>query len=485
MRHILPLTAVMAGLFAMPLMAQEDADVPANQLFTEDVFIQGSLQIGFDAVNNGTFGSDTMIMRENNLRMLFDDTSSTASFPSNDWRFTFNGQNNGDANYFSIDDATANTVPFRIDAGAGNNALYIESGGNVGLGNNDPAVELHITDGDSSTLRLEQNGSSGFTPQTWDVAGNEANFFIRDVTNGSKLSFRIQPNTPQSTLSLRDNGGVVIGGWNDGNANASLHLRAENKGFMPNRMTNAQRTTFTGNLGAGDNGMTVYDTDDNKLYVWDGTNWTNDDDQQLTFNSPNLSIADGNTVDLSPLLSDLEARVAALETAAGNSGTDLTPDQFNYQAVVRDNSGNPLTNQLVNFRVSINTTNTNGSEIFTELKTITTNDNGIAEFAIGSGLPILGTVAAIDWSASTHYLKVEMDTTGGVNFNLVGFTQLLSVPYALHAKSAESIDGVSRAAVANISKTQEELQTLKKENESLRSELQQIKEQLQSLLNKQ
>ena len=73
-------------LLSIPLflIAQEDVDVPANQLFTEDVFIQGSLMVGIDSENNANFGFDTVILRENNLRMLFDDTSTTGSFANND-----------------------------------------------------------------------------------------------------------------------------------------------------------------------------------------------------------------------------------------------------------------------------------------------------------------------------------------------------------------------------------------------------------------
>jgi hypothetical protein len=74
-------------------------------------------------------------------------------------------------------------------------------------------VEMHIKDSDTPTARLEQDSSGGWTAQTWDLAGNESNFFVRDVTNGSKLPFRIQPGTPSSTLSLKSDGSVGIGTW--------------------------------------------------------------------------------------------------------------------------------------------------------------------------------------------------------------------------------------------------------------------------------
>jgi hypothetical protein len=60
-------------------------------------------------------------------------------------------------------------------------------------------------------MRLEQNNSGGFTAQTWDVAGNEANFFVRDVTGGSLLPFRIRPGAPTSSIDISADGDVGFG----------------------------------------------------------------------------------------------------------------------------------------------------------------------------------------------------------------------------------------------------------------------------------
>ena len=70
------------------------------------------------------------------------------------------------------------------------------SAGRIGFGTATPVLDLHVVSGNTPALRLEQDGSSGFTAQTWDVAGNEAVFFIRDVTSGSRLPFKIQPGAP-------------------------------------------------------------------------------------------------------------------------------------------------------------------------------------------------------------------------------------------------------------------------------------------------
>ncbi len=177
----------------------------------DDLIVDGSACIGFDCVNGESFGFDTIRIKENNLRIKADDTSVAASFPRNDWQLTFNDSANGGAEKFSVDDITNSRTPFTIEASAPSHSLYVDDGGRIGLGTATPVVEVHIKDGDTPTLRLEQDGSSGFTPQTWDVAGNETNFFIRDVTNGSTLPLRIRPSAPTSALDIANDGDVGLG----------------------------------------------------------------------------------------------------------------------------------------------------------------------------------------------------------------------------------------------------------------------------------
>jgi hypothetical protein len=211
----------MKKLFLISSLVLTASSVNAAQVFTTDVIVQGSECVGFDCATSESFGSDTLRLKENNLRIHFDDTSSSASFPKNDWRITINDSTNGGSEYFAIQDATAGTTPFKIDAGAGANALIVESGGNVGIGTSNPAVQLQVTDGNSPALRLEQNGSSGFTPQIWDIAGNETNFFVRDVTNSSKLPFRIKPSAPDDSLFIAADGDIGLG---TDNPSWNLHL---------------------------------------------------------------------------------------------------------------------------------------------------------------------------------------------------------------------------------------------------------------------
>ena len=199
-----------------------DADTGRDVVHADDVIVTGSICVGFDCVNGEVFGFDTLRLKENNLRIHFEDTSG-GSFPGNDWRISVNESTNGGLSYFGIEDATAGRTPFRVEAGASANALYVKSSGNIGLGTSNPAVPLHIVDGNSPAMRLEQDGSSGFAPQTWDISGNETNFFVRDVTNGSLLPLRIKPNTPENTLYLAGSSGNV--GIGTSAPSAKLHIK--------------------------------------------------------------------------------------------------------------------------------------------------------------------------------------------------------------------------------------------------------------------
>ncbi|HMP81884.1 MAG TPA: tail fiber domain-containing protein [Verrucomicrobiota bacterium] len=194
------------------------------QVFETDVVIHNSLAVGVDAAGSENFGFDTIRLKENNLRIHFDDTS-TGTFPANDWRIVVNDTANSGPNYFSIEDSTAGVVPFTIRAGARANALYVDPNGRVGLGTSSPVLELHVVDGDTAGLRLEQNNSSGYTAQSWDIAGNESNFFVRDVTSGSKLPFKIRPNSPTGALVVDVHGvGIGIAGADLPDNSATLHV---------------------------------------------------------------------------------------------------------------------------------------------------------------------------------------------------------------------------------------------------------------------
>jgi len=182
-----------------------------SQTISEDTYIQGSLCVGVDCTGSETWGEDNIRIKESNLRIHFEDTSSTSSYPTNDWRLLINDLNDGGEDYFAIEDSTENSKPLMIKAGAPSNGLFMSAIGNIGFKTAVPEVELHAKDGDAPALRLEQDTTSGLSAQAWDMVGTEQNFFIRDVTNANKQPLQIQPGTPTSTLCLKSSGRVGIG----------------------------------------------------------------------------------------------------------------------------------------------------------------------------------------------------------------------------------------------------------------------------------
>lgn len=193
------------------LASNHTTALPIDQVILDDLIVDGSICVGQDCVNGESFGFDTYRAKENNLRIHFQDTSNSASFPGNDWRLKANDSFNGGGNYFGIEDADAGNDPLRIDAGAVNNALRVNSNSDIGFGTATPVLELHLVDDDSPSLRLEQDGSAGFDPQVWDIVGNETNFMIRDNTDGSKLSLRIEAGAPSNSFYMDANGNVALG----------------------------------------------------------------------------------------------------------------------------------------------------------------------------------------------------------------------------------------------------------------------------------
>lgn len=206
---------------------------PFDQVIPDDLIVQGSACIGFDCVNNESFGFDTIRMKENNTRIKFEDTS-VGSFPSTDWQLTANDSASGGQNKFSIEDVTAGRIPFTVEGASTTNSIYIDSTGRIGFRTSTPVLDLHVATSNTPGMRLEQNSSGGFSAQSWDIAGNETNFFIRDVTSGSRLPFRIRPGAPSSSIDIATTGNVGIG-----TASASRPLEVARSGAVEIGLSNS------------------------------------------------------------------------------------------------------------------------------------------------------------------------------------------------------------------------------------------------------
>jgi hypothetical protein len=106
---------------------------------------------------------------------------------------------------------------------------------------------------------------------------------------------------------------------------------------------------------------------------------------------------------------------------------------FNYQTIVRDNTGVPIVNKAINFRFSILDGGVNGAPQYIETQLITTNASGLANHIVGKGTPASGTFNAIPFQNANQFLKVEADINGGNVFQNIGAIALMSVPYAQFA----------------------------------------------------
>ena len=206
-----PTTTATRNQMHHPLMIAKPDDV-----IPDDLIVQGSACVGLDCVSGEVFGFDTIRVKENNTRIQFDDTSA-AGFPLNNWQIRANSSAAGGTSFLAFVDQGAagnsetGTIVFEVDAGAPANSLKVSSTGKVGLRTATPVLDVHANTSDTPAIRLEQNNSGGFTAQTWDIASNEANFFVRDVTGGSRLPFRIRPGAPTSSIDISATGNVGIG----------------------------------------------------------------------------------------------------------------------------------------------------------------------------------------------------------------------------------------------------------------------------------
>lgn len=139
------------------------------------------------------------------------------------------------------------------------------------------------------------------------------------------------------------------------------------------------------------------------------------------------------------------------------------PHKFNYQAVVRNAGGAPVTQgSTVSFRFSLAKQRNFATSVYQEThqKTVT-NSAGLITLEIGTGNVVFGSFpSAPDLSRDSFFLKVETDITGGTNYTEMSVTQLISVPYALHSGfsslsahsgSSDSADRLSSGSTINAS----------------------------------
>jgi len=114
------------------------------------------------------------------------------------------------------------------------------------------------------------------------------------------------------------------------------------------------------------------------------------------------------------------------------------PESINYQAVLRNNTGELLNNQNVTIRISIIEGSAGGTVVYREQQSKITNNFGVVEIQIGNGTSDIGTFSLINWGILTKFIKIEINTGSG--FINMGTSQLITVPYSMYSKKAKTID---------------------------------------------
>ena len=117
-----------------------------------------------------------------------------------------------------------------------------------------------------------------------------------------------------------------------------------------------------------------------------------------------------------------------------------SPEKMSYQAIIRDASDNLITDTQVGMQIIILQGSASGTAVYLETQTPTTNANGLISLEIGTGTTS-DDFSSIDWANGPYFIKTETDPAGGTSYSITGTSQLLSVPYALHAKTAETVTG--------------------------------------------
>ena len=118
------------------------------------------------------------------------------------------------------------------------------------------------------------------------------------------------------------------------------------------------------------------------------------------------------------------------------------PQAINFQAIARDANSEIMANTPIMIQLTILDGSPEGTQVYREIRSLTTNNYGSFSFQIGRDPYIsLGEFADIDWAGGRKFLKLDYDPTATLSFNLsLGTIEFVSVPYAFAAGSVSYID---------------------------------------------
>ncbi|WP_289661655.1 hypothetical protein [Flavobacterium panacagri] len=131
-----------------------------------------------------------------------------------------------------------------------------------------------------------------------------------------------------------------------------------------------------------------------------------------------------------------------------------SPEKMSYQAIIRAQDNSLVVNSRVSLKIIVHQGTAAGTNVYQETHAVNTNTNGLVSLEIGTGTVVTGDFSKIAWDKGPYYIETQVDVKGGTNYNITGVTQLLSVPYALYAKTAGGTSSTPfRSAVISFTAT--------------------------------
>jgi len=116
-----------------------------------------------------------------------------------------------------------------------------------------------------------------------------------------------------------------------------------------------------------------------------------------------------------------------------------TQQAVKYQAVIRDNNGDIIPSQNISLKISFLKGSISGPVEYSETHAASTNEFGLVNIAAGSGTVLSGDFGSINWGDDVYFMKTEVDPTGGTNYQELGTSQVMAVPYSFFAEEAGNV----------------------------------------------
>ena len=405
--------------------------------------------------NNGTVNGSILIADRNgisNSAYLFDGINDWINIPS--------------GNSTSLNITSNYTVTFWFKTTQGTNAGLIGFGDNLNSNNGGYLIAIGNGPVNNPFGKLTSMISANWYTGVNQVIDNNWHF-ASVILNQNTLTFMIDNvidavftnvSPPTSFNGLR-----AIGARNNGltgffNGNID-DIGTWNRALTQQEITNLYQTcqlsltsqpsnqTIAANRNAR---FSVVSSDSNSTYRWQSNSGFGFQD---LYNAGQYSGVNTSTLHVSNTSPQNDNQLFRCIVSTQNCGTDTSdvatlnvnssttstgvPNKFTYQSVIRDSSGQLMTNHAMGVRLSLQR-GPHMTYLYTETHQLSTNSNGLLTTTIGSGQSTLGSMDTIDWSVGMVYVKTEIDMNGGSNYSLVNTRELLSVPYALYSLNSGS-----------------------------------------------